>query len=151
MLRHLAASELQFRVLVLATYRDSELSHASALVETLGALRRQHGVTRIELGGLNDDGVVSFMESASGQTLDDEGVGLAHSIYRETDGNPFFVGEVLRHLAETGAIYRDQSGRWVTLESLADTSLPDGVREVIGARVGTSRRGCPDESCRWPP
>ncbi len=135
LLRHLVASELQFRVLVLATYRDSELSHASALVETLGALRRQHGVTRIELGGLNDDGVVSLIESASGQTLDDDGVSLAHSIYRETDGNPFFVGEVLRHLAETGAIYRDQSGRWAALESLADTSLPDGVREVIGARV----------------
>ena len=96
------------------------------LVETLGALRRQHGVTRIELGGLNDDGVVSFMESASGQTLDDDGVGLAHSIYRETDGNPFFVGEVLRHLAETGAIYRDQSGRWATVESLADTLCRTG-------------------------
>ena len=135
LLRHLVASELQFRVLVVATYRDTELSHASALVETLGALRRQHGVTRIELGGLNDDGVVSFIESASGQTLDDVGVGLAHSIYRETDGNPFFVGELLRHLAETGAIYRDQSGRWAALESFADTSLPDGVREVIGARV----------------
>jgi hypothetical protein len=135
LLRHLAASELHFRVLVLATYRDSELSHASALVETLGALRRQSGVTRIELGGLDDNGVVSFMESASGQSLDSEWVGLAHSIYRETDGNPFFVGEMLRHLAETGAIYQNQSGRWVAVDSLADTSLPDGVREVIGARV----------------
>ena len=40
-------------------------------------------------------------------------VDLAHAVYRETDGNPFFVGEVLRHLAESGAIYRDAEGRWV--------------------------------------
>ena len=39
---------------------------------------------------------------------------LAHAVYRETDGNPFFVGEVLRHLSETGCIYQDETGRWVT-------------------------------------
>ena len=39
--------------------------------------------------------------------------GLAHAIYRETDGNPFFVSEVLRNLVETGAIYQDADGRWV--------------------------------------
>ena len=50
------------------------------------------------------------MEAAAGQTLDDAGVGLAHAVYRETDGNPFFVGEVLRHLSETGAIYQDATG-----------------------------------------
>jgi class 3 adenylate cyclase len=135
LLRHLAASELAMRVLVLGTYRDSDLSHASALVETLAALRRQRGVSRLELSGLDDLGVIALMEAASGQTLDERGVGLAHAISRETDGNPFFVGEVLRHLAETGAVHQDGSGRWVAVASLADTSLPDGVREVIGARV----------------
>ena len=38
------------------------------------------------------------MEAAAGHTLDDAAVGLAHAVYRETDGNPFFVTEVLRHL-----------------------------------------------------
>jgi tetratricopeptide (TPR) repeat protein len=63
-------------------------------------------------------------------------VGLAHAVYRETDGNPFFVSEVLRHLAETGALYQDASGRWVSDLSLDEVTLPDSVREVIGARVG---------------
>ena len=135
LLNHIASVELSMRVLVLATYRDSELSHASALVEALGALRRQIGVSRIELAGLDDSGVVTLMEAASGQTLDDAEIGLAHAIYRETDGNPFFVIEVLRHLAETGAIVQDDTGRWVGSERLQEGSLPDGVREVIGARV----------------
>ena len=124
------------RVLVLGTYRDSELSHSHPLLDTLAALRRQSGVSRIELTGLDDSGVVSFMEAAAGQTLDDAGVGLAHAVYRETDGNPFFVSEVLRHLSETGAIYQDATGRWVAEDSLDQTALPDSVREVIGARVG---------------
>ena len=69
-------------------------------------------MSRIELSGLDDTGVLAFMEAAAGHDLDDDGVGLAHALYRETDGNPFFVGEVLRHLTETGAIYQDEAGRW---------------------------------------
>ena len=57
-------------------------------------------------------------------------------MYRETDGNPFFVSEVLRHLSETGAIYQDATGRWTARGSLDQITLPDSVREVIGARVG---------------
>jgi class 3 adenylate cyclase len=135
LLRHLVAAELSGPVLVLGTYRDSELSHAKALVEALGALHRHSGVSRIALGGLDNAGVISFMEAASGQTLTGAAVGLAQAIFQETDGNPFFVGEVLRHLAETGAIYRDETGRWTTVDNLSNTSLPLGVREVIEARV----------------
>ena len=135
LLRHLIAAEQQMRVLVLGTYRDSELAHSHPLLETLGALRRHGGVTRIELKGLDDTGVILFLEAAAGHSLDDAGVGLAHAVYRETDGNPFFVGEVLRHLSETGVIYQDQTGRWVGSDSLDEMALPDSVREVIGARV----------------
>ncbi len=135
LLRHLAGAEQISRLLILATYRDSELRHADALRDTLGALRRQSGVQRIELSGLNDHEVVSYFEAASGQTLDQDGLDLAHAVSRETDGNPFFVGEVLRHLAESGAIRRDAEGRWVAGAALETTVLPDSVREVVGGRV----------------
>ena len=70
-------------------------------------------------------------------------------MYRETDGNPFFVSEVLRHLAETGAISQDATGRWVADDSLEQMALPDSVREVIGARVGRLGK-TPSACCRWP-
>jgi class 3 adenylate cyclase/tetratricopeptide (TPR) repeat protein len=136
LLRHLVAAEQAMRVLVVGTYRDSELSHSHPLTDTLATLHRQHGVSRIELAGLDDSEVLSYLEAAAGQTLDDAGIGLAHAVYRETDGNPFFVSEVLRHLSETGAIYQDASGRWTSEESLDQMALPDSVRVVIGARVG---------------
>ncbi len=136
LLRHLAAADTTMRVLVVGTYRDNELSQSHPLLDTLAALRRQTGVSRVELAGLDDTGVLAFLEAAAGQTLDTAGVGLAHAVYRETDGNPFFVSEVLRHLAETGAIFQDDTGRWTADDSLGQMGLPDSVREVIGARVG---------------
>ena len=136
LLRHLVATDLPMQVLVLGTFRDSELSYSHALLDTLGALHRQSGVTRVELTGLDDAGVVSLMEAAAGHTLDDTGVGLAHALYRETDGNPFFVSEVLRHLSETGSIYQDANGRWLAVASLEVIALPESVRVVIGGRVG---------------
>ncbi len=82
------------------------------------------------------------MEAAAGQTLDDAGVGLAHAVYRETDGNPFFVSELLRHLSETGAIHQDATGRWVAEDSLdADGPARQRPRGDRGAgRASGSRR-----------
>ena len=59
----------------------------------------------------------------------------AHAILRETEGNPFFVEETLRHLAETGSYYR-REGRWVTdAKSISELGIPEGVRDVIGRRL----------------
>ena len=136
LLRHLTASEQATRVLVLGTYRDSEISRSHPFLDTLAALRRQQGVSRIELAGLDDTGVMALMEATAGHSLGDDAVGLAHALYRETDGNPFFVSEVLIPLAETGAISQDADGRWIAATTLEETVLPDSVREVVGARVG---------------
>lgn len=136
LLRYVTAADQSIRLLVLGAFRDTELPRNHPLLETLAALRRLSGINRIELTGLDDQDVVSFMEAAAGHTLDVAAVGLAHAVHRETDGNPFFVGEVLRHLTETGAVYPDADGRWVGVGSLESVGLPDSVREVIGARVG---------------
>jgi class 3 adenylate cyclase/tetratricopeptide (TPR) repeat protein len=136
LLRHLTMVEQTMRVLVVGTYRDAELSRSHPLTDTLATLHRQHGVSHMDLAGLDDSGVVAFLEAAAGQTLDDTGIGLAHAVYRETDGNPFFVSEVLRHLSETGAIYQDANGRWTSDKSLEQVALPESVRVVVGARVG---------------
>ena len=135
LLRHLVVSEPTTRLLVLATYRDSELALASPLVEALGALRRLTGVSRMELAGLDEAGVAALLETTVGQSLNDVSSELAGAIYRETDGNPLFVNELLQHLRETGEILLDDSGRWVATDTLIENALPQGVREVIGARV----------------
>ena len=135
LLRHLATTELPMRVLILATLRDHELPNAKELRDTVGELWRQRRVSRLELEGLNHGDVVSYMEAAAGHKLDENAVALAHAVHRETDGNPFFLSEVLRYLAETGGIYQDVAGQWMQAESLGPLALPDSVREVVGGRV----------------
>jgi class 3 adenylate cyclase len=135
LLRHVVTHTNSTRLLVVGAYRDAELSAAHPLTEVLGDLRREPAVSVLPLGGLDDSAVVSFLESAAGHTLDEDAVALAHAVYRETDGNPFFVWEVLRHLAETGAIVRGPSGRWAASGPSTEIALPDSVRQVIGARV----------------
>lgn len=136
LLRYLMAEDPALALLVVGTYRDTEVGAGHALTETLAALWRMDRVARVELRGLDDRAVVALVEATAGHQLDDAGVGLAHSLYRETDGNPFFVEELIRNLVETRAVYQDASGRWVSDVPLDELRLPDSVREVVGARVG---------------
>ena len=135
LLRHVVANTSAARLLILGTYRDAELSASHPLTEALGGLLREPGVSSLHLKGLEDTGVIAFMEEAAGHGLDDAGVGLAHQVYRETDGNPFFVAEMLRNLSESGTIYQDDTGRWTADDTEGQLALPHSVRAVIGSRL----------------
>jgi len=135
LLRHVTAAEHVMRLLLLGTFRDSELPQSPTLRETLGMLWRHQGVSRLELAGLDGSGVKSLMEAVAGYRLDAFGLGLADTVHRETDGNPFFVTEVLRHLRDTGAIHQNPAGRWTARGTIDRAALPASVREVVGGRV----------------
>ena len=123
------------RAMVLGTYRDSDLGHDHPLTALLADLHRDQGGERMTLTGLESEDVVALMEAAAGQELDADGRELADEIARETAGNPFFAGELLRHLSESGAIERQEDGRWRVVGQLSELGLPRSVREVIGRRV----------------
>lgn len=63
-------------------------------------------------------------------------------MHRQAEGNPLFVQEVIRYLAEEDIISRDK-GRW---RAASDTSLemriPQGLRDVIGRRLSRLSEGC---------
>lgn len=134
LLRHLLRATTPLRLLLIATYRDTDLDRSHPLSDVLADLRREAGVERLDLHGLDVDGVTSLMASTAGHELGENALGLAAAIVEETEGNPFFVGEVLLHLAETGAIVQ-QDGRWTTSVALTDMSIPEGIREVVGRRL----------------
>ena len=136
MLVHLVTSDVPMRLLIVAIHRDTGLTNSTALRETLGALHRHRGISRMRLSGFDEAQVVALMQAITGQHLGDDALDLARTVVQETDGNPFFVSELLRHLAETGAVYQDASGRWVVRGELSTLVLPDSVREVISGRVG---------------
>ena len=63
LLRHVVANTTSLHLLIVGTYRHSELSSHHPLTEALAALRRESGVSRIALSGLDDAGVVALMEA----------------------------------------------------------------------------------------
>jgi predicted ATPase len=122
------------RVVLLVTFRDSDVAADSALAQLLANLHRGDAVQRIRLGGLNDDEVVELVEVAAGGDLTDDGRALAHVVRRESGGNPFFLGELLRHIGEADLVVQDEAGRYSLREG--EIRLPTSVREVVGHRVG---------------
>ena len=134
LLRHVLRSAEPVRLLVVVTFRDSELGRGHPLTEFFADVRRLDGIERFSLTGLDQAGVSAFIEAAAGRTLAEAEEGLATAVWAETDGNPFFVAEVLRHLYETGRL-EQRDGRWSVTAPIEQLGIPDGVRELIGRRL----------------
>ena len=131
LLRHLVRSPRPQRIFLLGTYRDAEVGPDRPLGAALADLRRDHRYDRVRLHGLGADDVTAL----TGEWGDVElARTVGRAIYDETEGNPFFVSETLRHLAETGAI-RQEDGRWVADVAAAELAIPEGVREVVTRRL----------------
>jgi class 3 adenylate cyclase/tetratricopeptide (TPR) repeat protein len=135
LLRHVVTAGSSMRMLIVGTYRDSDLAREHPLTALLADLHREQGVQRLKLTGLQAEDVLALMEAVAGQDMEEEGRELAREITRETAGNPFFAGELLRHLTESGAIVQEDGGRWRLVGEVSDLGLPQSVREVVGRRV----------------
>lgn len=130
--RHAAGLE-GVRLLVIATYRDTDVDRSHPLSSVLGDLRRIDGVRRIPVDPLDLDEVIEMVQQAAGHPLDDAATQVAIRAHAETEGNPFFVAEVLRHLIESGGV-RFLNGRWVVPDP-DKIDVPEGVRDVVGQRL----------------
>jgi tetratricopeptide (TPR) repeat protein len=136
LLRHLIGSSDPRRLLVVGTYRPTDLAAEHPLTDVLAALHREPHVQRVDVYGLSNTDVVALLEATAGHAMDDAGIALAHTVHRETDGNPFFTNEILRHLTETGVISQRADGRWIAAPDFpTHGGLPTSVREVIGRRA----------------
>jgi predicted ATPase/class 3 adenylate cyclase len=133
--RHLFGSSTPPAALIIGTYRDTDIARGHPLTDLLADLRREPNVTRHVLRGLDDRELIELLEAASGQEMQEEGIALAHALHRETDGNPFFTAEILRHLGETGGITLGDDGRYTLTIDLTTDGLPGSVRDVVMRRV----------------
>jgi DNA-binding CsgD family transcriptional regulator/tetratricopeptide (TPR) repeat protein len=132
LLEHLTRAAGDAPLLVVATYREDELEPAGALATTLAELHRQAGIERIAVGGLAAVDVRALVDELGGGPDSAELAGVLHDL---TAGNAFLVGELWRHLAETGAVARDESGGWVLSGDPERLATPESVRHVVGSRL----------------
>ena len=126
LLRFVADELADAHIFVLACYRDTELTPNHPLAAMVNELARQPLTRRVTLAGLAEPDVRRFIELLSGRPHLE---GLAAAVHAATEGNPLFVGEVVRLLVTEGLLERPiATPAW-------QLSVPQSVREVITRRL----------------
>jgi predicted ATPase/DNA-binding CsgD family transcriptional regulator len=121
-------------LLVVGIYRHTEVDRGHPLLGTLADLARGQHHKRLLLGGLDQQQMASFVAGVAGVA---PLAGLAAALHQQTDGNPFFVTEVVRLLASQGRLDHPGTGGPVVAGG-----LPEGVKAVVAERLDRLSDGC---------
>jgi tetratricopeptide (TPR) repeat protein len=139
MLTHVSRNLSGARLLIVGTYRDVEVDRTHPLSAALAELRRVSTYGRVILRGLNADEVRRMLESITRESVP---WGMAEAVHRQTEGNPLFVQEVVRYLAEEGLITQKE-GKWrPAKDTPLEMNIPEGLRDVIGKRLSLLSKEC---------
>ncbi|MGH8677666.1 MAG: ATP-binding protein, partial [Burkholderiales bacterium] len=112
------------RILLVGAYRDAEVSHIPELASLLGTVVREGH--HVPLRGLSEEEVRCLIEQVTGSAVSSA---FARTVYQKTEGNPFFVDEVVRVVAAEGAL---EPSAYLPPWSFP---LPQGVREAVRRRL----------------
>ncbi len=134
MLKHLVVSSHDFPLLVIATYRSEHVTPEEPLARFVASMHAEQGTELIALRGLDANEIVEFVAKSGFAISAVRATPFAELLYREAGGNPFFTVELVRHLAERGAIDLD-GARAPGAEQLPLMELPQSVRDVVLQRV----------------
>ncbi|MGP3964852.1 ATP-binding protein [Nonomuraea sp. 3N208] len=121
--RRLGAMLADLPVVLLLTSRDAQADHTQELAETLAELTRA-GLVRAGLRGLDQAGVRAYVRLRHGVEIADE---VSAALGERTNGNPFFLGELVRLLADERLL--------TTPGAVRALKVPDGVQDVVRRRI----------------
>ena len=138
MLHYLVRQTRDSRVMILGAYREAELDRAHPLQKSLVEWNRERLATRLPLGRLGIDGMSSMLAVMFGQ--DEVSPDFARALFQETEGNPFFVEEVVKALIEQGQIYRE-GGEWQR-HDVAELAIPQSIKAAVSRRLDRLSEGC---------
>jgi tetratricopeptide (TPR) repeat protein len=138
LLQHIALQLEKIPVLIGGTYRDTELDVARSLAKALEELLRRRLAHDLILRRLPETDVAAMLK---GHADKEPPARLIELVYRETEGIPFFVEEVFKHLAEEGKLF-DTKGDWLSDIEIDEAEVPRGVRLVIGRRLERVSEEC---------
>ena len=137
LLSHLLRQLRSSKVLILGAYRETELDRAHPLAKSLVDWNKERLTTRIVLRRFDAAETNAQIDALLGEHVSGE---FVKAVHRETEGNPFFVEEVLKALIESGSVRRE-SGRWRRCE-LDQLLIPQSVKEAIGNRLNRVSQPC---------
>ncbi len=131
LIEHMAALMPDMRLIGVGTYRDVELDVSRPLAAALERLLRARLVERVSVKRFDRAGVATVLAALAGRDVPPQ---VVQAVFDETEGNPFFVEEVFRHLVEEGKIF-DESGQFREDITVDELDVPESVRLVVGRRL----------------
>lgn len=135
LLHHITARLGEMPVLCLVTYRPQEVT--DALRDVLAGVPRRMPYDSIPLGGLGrGDVLLALRGLLGGDDLAPDVAALGSAVWRESGGNPFYVGELFANMLDSGSIQLGQDG-WTATVSASGISIPTVVGDVVLQRKRT--------------
>jgi DNA-binding SARP family transcriptional activator len=126
LLRHLARSPQNSRVWITGAYRSVD-NWSEGFEAALAGLRRERLMLALDIGGLAEQEAMELVRQRTGGM---PSLAFLQALYHETEGNPFFIEEIVRHLSDAG-VKSHEAGAY----ELERVGLPDDVRVVISRRL----------------
>lgn len=130
MVHHLARGLEGERILVVAAYRDQEVREHPHLSQTILAMNRERLFHHLPIKPLAQNEVGDLIANLVDDTIIPQ---VAQMVFQKTEGNPFFVEELIRLLLERGAISETEGG-W-EVGDVDSWPLPDSLKLVIDERL----------------
>gem|GEM_PF-2065126 len=132
LLHYLARQIRQQRILLLGIVDQAKLQRGQPITLVLSELQRNSLAQRMTLNRLNVDDVALLCAHLLDASIYNSTI--PQSVYELTEGNPFFVQELIFSLTRTGKLTR--SGHTWNLDADALSVVPSSVQELIGLRLG---------------
>ncbi len=134
---YLSRNTRKNRILIMGTYRPEDIMQSldgkvHQLRTAMQDMRREDLFTEIELERLDHGAVSDIITDLLGHVELQDKLGLR--LYRESEGNPFFLLEVIRMLVDEGHLKREE-GVWRIGETLDEVHIPSKIYDVVVRRL----------------
>ncbi|MFX0065795.1 MAG: BREX system ATP-binding domain-containing protein [Candidatus Hermodarchaeota archaeon] len=136
LIHYIARNTKEYGLLILGTYRPEDVAkidgNGHPLIKTMLLMDQEHIIKRIELQRLLEKNMAEFITAMLGET--DFSDKLSNRIFRETEGNPLFLIQLVKLLVEEEIIIKD-NGTWKLVKDLEETNIPSKIYNVILRRL----------------
>jgi ABC-type transport system substrate-binding protein/serine/threonine protein kinase len=133
-LEYIARRLAPYPVLILGTYRSTEVNRNHAVTRLIEKFQGDRRFSHLTLQPFTFAEQARFVEAMTRSSFDDE---ILKRLYEATEGNPFFIQELVRSLIDSHAIVKDEEGKYqITDEiNLSAGIFPETIQQTVGRRI----------------
>lgn len=132
MLQHIGRKIKETHILLVCTYRPSELDHRHPLVGLVREWTSQDLAEQITLRRLTQEEVNYLVKAIFEDPIHPK---LGETIFEKSQGNIFFTRELLKSLIDGNYVRWDAGHKRWQVESLHELELPTSIRSIISQNL----------------